>query len=138
MKVADGAFVDEGSDVIEIGMKVALGAALSGELTLILQVGFPDHAGFLHRVGQRLFPVNVQSTVHRPNGNKSVVMVWGAADHRVEIFLVQTLAPILVSFGFRKILAGGSQSVGIDVAERYHVFLFQHRKVSGSPSPAAN
>ena len=138
LEVADGAFVDELPDIVEIGIKVALCTALGGQLVLILHVGVANHASLFHTVGQRLFTVDMQPPVHCPNGNKGVVMVRRANDYCIEVFLVQALAPILVLLGLRELLGGRGERLGIDVAEGDDVFFFQHVEMGGGPPPAAN
>ena len=65
-------------------------------------------------------------------------MVGRTDDDGVEVFLVQALAPILVLLGFRELLGGRGESLGIDVAEGDDVFFFQHVEMGGGPPPAAN
>ena len=134
----DGAFVDEFPDVVEIGIKVALRTALGGQFVLFLHVGIADHASLFHAIGQRLFAVDVESPIHRPNGNEGVMMVRRADDHGVEVFLVQALTPILVLLGFWELLSGSGESLGIDVAESDDVLLFQHVEMSRGSSPTAD
>ena len=55
--------VHEFAQAIEIRIGVALHADLRRQLVLVLQVGGADHAGFFHRIGQRLFAVHVHVAV---------------------------------------------------------------------------
>ena len=103
---ADCAMANQFDDTTVIFRRVDLGTHLGGQLAFVFQVGFPNHTGFVYGVRQRFFTIHVQSSVHRPDIDKGVGMIGRGTDHRVEIFLFQTLAPIDISLGLGKSFGG--------------------------------
>ena len=100
-----------------------LRADLGGELVFGLQPGGANNPGFLDAVDQGLFTIDVFAAVHRPIGDEGVGVIQRAADNGVNIFLLQTLAPVRVALGLGKFLGGGGQVLLIDIAEGDHVFV---------------
>ena len=67
-----------------------------------------------------------------------MVMVRRAADHGIQVFLVQAFAPVTILLRLGKFLSRGGKRLGVDVTKSDDVLLFEHPKMRGSSSPAAD
>jgi hypothetical protein len=83
---------------------VPLHADLRGQLVLFLQPVRPHDARFLDADRQRFLHVHVQITIECPIGDERMRVVGRAADHGVEVFLVEAFPPIDVGLGLGKSL----------------------------------
>ncbi len=123
-----------------------LGAALSlyagdwlrGELVLVLEVVGADHADLFHAVAKRLLAVDMLAAVHAPVGHERVRVIGRAADHRLNVFLVQTLAPIYVLLGPRELLRAKSQVLLVHVTQRDDVLRGHASEMRLTPAPRAD
>ena len=135
LQLADSAVPDEFPHAIEILVFMALGADLGGELGLVLEIVGADHAGFLHAVGQRLFAVDMLAAIHRPVGDEGVRMIGGAADHRLDVLLVEALPPVHVLLGAGELLRRKGQVLLVHVAEGDDVFFGEAVEERGVVKP---
>ena len=123
---------------LKFSILVALGADLGGELVLVLEIVGADDAGLLDAVGQRLLAVDVLAAVHGPIGDEGVRVVGGAADHGVDVLLVEALAPIHVLLGPGKLRRGEGQVLLVHVAEGDDVLVGQAVEVGFAAAPGAD
>ena len=65
-------------------------------------------------------------------------MIGGAADHGVDIFLIEALPPVHVGLGVGKPLGPESQVFFVDVAEGHDVLAGDGAKVGFTASPGAD
>ena len=107
-------------------------------LVLVLEIVGADHAGLLHAVGERLFAVDMLAAVHRPVGDEGVRMIGGAADHRLDVLLVEALPPVHVLLGAGELLRPKGQVLLVDVAQGDDVFLGEAVEVGFAPAPGAD
>ena len=78
---------------------------------------FPHHAGLVDRVGQRLLAIDVLAPLHGRDAGQGVGVLGGADGHRVDVLLVEHLAPVGVGLGLGMPLGGLGQVVVIHVAQ---------------------
>lgn len=72
--------------------------------------------------------------MQRPVGNESVVMVRRADDHRIEVFVVEAVAPVGVGLRFGKLLKRKFHVGPIDIAQGDHTMLLEPKIVSLGPT----
>ena len=89
----------------------------------------------MHGVGQGLLAVNVKALVDGPDRSRSVVMIGGADDDRIDSaslgfdhFPVVDIGP-----GVLELRLGSIEVVGVDVAQRDDVLAFDTVDVGRSP-----
>jgi len=63
----------------------------------------------------------MQTSIHGPVGDKSVRVVRGAADNRIQAFLIEALAPVNIMFGLRELLGGRGKVVLVHIAQGHDV-----------------
>lgn len=124
------------SPIVRLGMH--LGAALGGELALVGEPVRAQGSGLLDAESQGFFAKNTEATIHRPVGNKGVVVVGSTNDHRIEPLMIETFSPVYVSLGLGKNFERMGQVGLIDVAERDHILLCEPTVVGAPPAPRAD
>jgi len=123
---------------IEVRVRVSLRPDLRGQFVLLGQPVRANHAGFFHGVGQRLLAVHVHVAVQSPIGDERMRVIGGAANHGVDVFLLQALAPVDVVFRARELFGCLGEVLFVDVAQRNHILAFDGTEVSPSPAPRAD
>ena len=100
-----------------------LRAHLRGQLALAGLVLLLHDASFIHRVGQRLLAIHAQAAIHGPHARRRVGVIGRAHNHRVQVFLLDQLAPVGIGLGPRVFGRGRTQVLRVDVAQRDDVLL---------------
>src|SRR5438874_4727911 len=78
------------------------------------------------------------ASVHRPIGDKSMRMVRSAADHRLDILLLEALAPVRVLFGLRKFLRPERQVFLVHIAKCNDVLAGDASKMGFATAPRSD
>jgi hypothetical protein len=81
-----------------------------------------NHPRFGDRVRKRLLAIDVTSTLERLNRYYRMGVVRNGYHHRIDIFLLQQEAKVIIRFGGRKFLCRGAEEFVIDVAQGHDVF----------------
>ncbi|OPZ96414.1 MAG: hypothetical protein BWY71_01937 [Planctomycetes bacterium ADurb.Bin412] len=134
-QLANGPVFNKFPHPVEILLRVQLRAHLGCQLLAVLQIGRPHHPRFLHAVGQRLLAIHMQTPIHGPRGHKGMGMIRGAADHRIQILLLQAFPPIRIKLGIRELLRGYRQFLLVDIAQGRHILARQRVPVGHPPAP---
>ena len=104
----------------------------------VLEVVCADDACFFNGVAQGLFAVAVQAAIQRPIGDESVRMVRSAANHGIDVLLLEALAPIDVGFGFRELLGGGGDVLLVHITQGHDVLARDRAKMREGPAPCTD
>ena len=135
--VAQRASLDQLDSAAQAGVRATLRAHLRGHFRSGGHSA--NHAGFVHRMRQRLLAIHVLAQLHRHHRGGRVAVV-GRADHDgVDILsLVEHLAKVAIArgLGIRLERLGGAAL--IDVAQRHDVLAGNVRQVAGSLAAGAD
>src|SRR5262245_43323381 len=136
----NGAVSDHFTDAIEIFMFMALGANLRGKFVFVLEIGCSNHSRFFDAIGQRLFTINMLASIHGPICNEGMRVIGGAANHRFNIFLFETLSPIDILFSVWsfQLLGPKRQVLLINITKGHNVLSRKTAEVSFASSPGAD
>ncbi|MCX6606873.1 MAG: hypothetical protein NTV52_25275 [Acidobacteria bacterium] len=137
-EVADGAVEDEFAEAFEVGVGVALGAVLGGDLRFVFEVVGADGADLFDGDAEGFFAEDVFAAVDGPVGDEGVVVVGGADYDGVNVLLIEALAPVVVGFGFGEDFETFLGAEVVDVAEGDDVFIAEDVVVGGAASPDAD
>ena len=138
LQLADRAVPDHLPDPVEVLVLMALGADLGGELVLVLEIVGADDADLLHAVAQRLLAVDMLAAVHAPVGDESVGVIRRAADHRLNVLLVEALPPVHVLLGPGKLLRPKSQVLLVHVAQGDDILAHEAAEMGFAAAPRAD
>ena len=138
LQLADRAVPDHLPDPVEVLVLMALGADLGGELALVLEIVGADHADLLHAVAERLLAVDMLAAVHAPVGDEGVGMIRRAADHRLDVLLVEELPPVHVLLGPGELLRPKSQVLFVHVAQGDNVLAGEAAEMGFAAAPRAD
>ena len=111
---------------------------LDCQLVFVLEISRPNQPRFFHGYAQRFFTIDVQSPVHGPVSNERMGKVGCAANHSIQIFLIQTLAPINVMFCFGKFFSSITQMFFINITKGNNIFTFKPAIVRLCSTPGAD
>ena len=134
--LADGLFLDELNNPVDVSDRVTLDAELGGDLLFAGKVGHDSY--LLNRMSHRFFAVEMLAKLQCRNGGVEVGMVRGADGDRVDVLghRIEHLAEIVELFRLGKLGVGVPGSAVIDIAESDDVLIAQ--RVQVGPSASAN
>ena len=134
--LADGLFLDELNNPVDVSNCVTLDAELGGDLLFAGKVGHdPD---LLNRVSHRFLAVEMFAELQCRNGGVEVGMVRGADGDRVDVLghRIEHLAEVVELFRLGELGIGVPGAVVIDIAEGHDVLIAQCVQVG--PAASAN